>query len=164
MEETKQKFTGETLMSWKTLEFERHERSRGWYFWMAAITVALVGWSFWTGNVLFSLIIIMAAILIFILGEKKPRMMDFSVTNLGIVFGEKFFPYKDIKNFWIAYELPDIKNAYFEMQAITSPRLTIGLDATNPVEVRSTLLEYIKEDLTRDGEPLSDIIARIFKI
>jgi len=50
------------------------------------------------------------------------------------------------------------------MQAITSPRLTIGLDATNPVEVRSTLLEYIKEDLTRDGEPLSDIIARIFKI
>lgn len=164
MEENKQRFTGETLMSWKTLEFERHERSRGWYFWMAAITIALVGWSFWTGNVLFSLIIIMAAILIFILGEKKPRMIDFAITSLGVIFGEKFVPYKDIQNFWIAYELPFVKNAYFEMQSVTSPRLTVGLDKANPVEVRSTLLKYIKEDLTRDGEPLSDIIARIFKI
>lgn len=164
MEETKQKFSGEKLMSWKTLEFERHERSRSWYVWMALITLALVGWSFWTGNVLFSLIIIMAAILIFILGEKKPRMIDFSITNLGVIFGEKFVPYKDIKNFWIAYELPFVKNAYFEMQSAISPRLTVGLDKMNPVEIRNTLLKYIKEDLARDGEPLSDIIARIFKI
>ena len=151
-------------MSWKTLEFERHERSRGWYIWMAVITLGLVGWSFWIGNVLFSLIIIMAAIMIFILGEKKPRMIDFAITNLGIVFGEKFVPYKDIKNFWVAYELPHIKYAYFEMVSMISPRLTVGLDKANPVEVRNTLLKYLKEDLTREGEPLSDIIGRIFKI
>ena len=164
MEENKQKFTGDALMSWKTREFEKYHRTKHWYFWMIIVSTGLIIWSFWTGNVLFSLIILMAAILIFIYGERNPRELKFSITNLGIVFGEKFIPYKEIVGFWVAYEVPYLKNIYFDIKGATSPRLTVYLDKANPVEIRSALLKYIKEDLTRDGEPLTDIICRIFKI
>ena len=164
MEENKQKFYGDVLLSWQTAEFEKHHRTKHWYFWMIIITAGLVGWSFWTGNVLFSLIILMAAIMIFMLGEKKPRAVPFSITNLGIVFGEKFVPYKDVDGFWIAYEPPDVKNVYFDLKIFFTPRFTIDLGKENPVKVREVLLRHIKEDLKRDGEPLTDIICRIFKI
>jgi len=164
MEENKQQAIGDILLTWQTKEFEKHHRTKHWYFWMIVVTVGFVAWSFWTGNILFSLIILMAAIFIFMLGEKNPRDVAFSITNLGIVLGEKFVPYKNIENFWVVYELPDLKNVYFDLKSLMTPRFTINLEKENPVKVREILLLYIKEDLKREGEPLTDIICRIFRI
>ncbi len=151
-------------IEWEFFEYSQPQRSKKWYLLTSLVLVGLIIYALLTANFLFALIIVMFGIIIFINQRQQPQKIKFTINPQGIKLGEKEYLYKDLKNFWIIYNPPHIKNLYFTFQASWRPRLTIPLEKQNPLEVRSFLRQYLEEDLEQEDEPLSDILGRLFKI
>ncbi len=163
MSNNKSKEHGKVLAEWKFPETIKYSRSRGWYIGAGICGVALLVYAVATKNFLFGLIIILFALTLFIT-QRKPADVGFKITEDGILIGSRFYPYKEIKNFFIIYEPPEVKSLYFNFKNIFNPHLPIPLEKQDPVKVRKILLEYLPEDLTKEDEPFSDQISRMFKL
>lgn len=155
---------GQILANWKIHEYTKYERTVAWYIVMGAIGAVLLVYALWTVNILFALIIIISAVIIYFSGHRQPRELDFKITEDGLEIGERFYPYKNLKKFWIIYEPPTVKHLYFETQRWLHPELSIPLGNTNPVMVRKILLKYLVEDLEQEEESSTDKLSRLLKI
>ena len=152
------------LINWSFPELEKPERSKRWYIWTTLIGLLLLVFAVVSQNFLFGLIIILVAIILFAYHHKEIENVEFAILDDGIIVGEKFFRFSEIKNFWIIYEPPYVKNLYFEFKSSIKPRLTIPLNDINPVKVREILLEFLEEDISKETEPLSESIGKRLKL
>src|SRR3989338_3764668 len=163
-----QKITEETLLGdviheWTILEYEKHARGMLWYVLAAVLGLALVLYGVFTGNFLFSLIVILAAIILFLQSHQEPRQIPFQITDLGVIVGTRFYPYAEFENFYIVYNPPEVKTLFLDTKNTLQPILRIPLLDMNPIEVKHSLREYLSEDIEKE-EQLTDRAARNWKI
>lgn len=152
--------TGEVLYRWSIPEYLQYERKPVWYIAMIVIGLFFVLFGLFTGNFLFSLIIILFAIIIFIQSHQEPPLIPFQITELGIIISDRFYPYSELDSFYIVYDPPAVKTLFFETNSFYHPLLRIPLEDQNPVEIRHVLQEFLDEDLDKEDEPISDKVAR----
>ncbi len=156
---------GKKIMGWKIPEYDKHERTKNWYMAAAIIGALLVVYSFFSGNFLFAAIIIIGAFVIIMHDGREPVKIDFAITDEGLVVGKNFYDYDVLKDFSLVYKPnQNIKNLYFEFKNVIKPRLSIPLDNHNPLPIRENLLKYLPEDLERTDQPLSEALAKMFKL
>lgn len=159
-----QDYLGEEIFSWTVDEYERHVRGPIWYTAAFIVGVGLILYAMLTQNFLFAVIIIMTGVIIGLSSLRDPQRILFQMTTRGIVLGNEFTPYKDIKSFWIFYEPPHFKNLYIDYRNPMTPHLKIPLEEQDPLEVRSALMEFLREELTQEQEPLSELLGRVLKL
>ncbi|MDO9399429.1 MAG: hypothetical protein Q7T79_01965 [bacterium] len=166
MEELDQKIDyGNELASWKIPEYEKHERTKKWYILATVVSFLLLIYSFFSGNFLFAIILIMIALIVILHDGQDPAWLIFVITEEGIIVGEKFYDYDEIKNFSIVYKPKrEVKKIYFEFKNVVKPRLSISLENMNPLPIRGNLLRYLSEDLERIDQPISETFASLFKL
>ena len=152
-------------ISWPVPEYDKHEKGGGWYIFYSLIAFLLILYSFLSGNFLFAVIIIIAAIVIVLRDGQEPDFVKISLTEEGVIVGRKFYDYDEFKNFSIVYKPKlEIKNLYFEFSNSLKPRLSIPLKKMNPLLIRKSLLRYLPEDLDRTDRPLSEELGKLFKL
>jgi hypothetical protein len=157
--------TGNELISWNVPEYHKHERTKLWYILAITASLLFMVFSFFTGNFLFAVIIIIAALVIILHDSREPERIPIRLTDAGIMVGNKFYDYDELKNFAIVFKPHlTVKNLYFEFKSAIRPRLSIPLEKENPLEVRKILLKYLAEDLERTDQPLSEALTKIFKL
>lgn len=154
---------GKELISWEVAEYELVPRGVGWYIFAGLIGLALVIWSVATRNFLFAFIILIFAVIFATHTMRPPQRLRLSISDRGLALGSRFHPWKDIQNFWIVYEPPEVKTLYLDFGGIR-PRLPIPLERTDPNQVRKILREFAPEDTSHTEEPMSDWLARVLKI
>lgn len=155
---------GAILQSWHFPEYPSYQRGRRWYLIAIVIGAGLIIWSVATSNFLFGIIIVMTGVIFVTQSRRNAHNVVVQITEDGIVMGQSFYRYADIKNFWIVYEPPHIKKLYLSFKEPLRPLLAILLENENPVNVRRTLRRFLDEDLNEDTEPSSDSISRLLKI
>lgn len=156
---------GNGLVSWEIPEYDRHDREKSWYIKASLIALVLVIYSFLTANFLFAIIIIVAALVVIMNDSRESEKIVFSITDDGVVVGSRFYDYDDINNFSVIYKPKlGVKNLYFEFKSLFRHRLSIPLEDMNPLPIRENLLKYLPEDLERTDQPLSEGLARWFKL
>lgn len=151
---------GEVLHRWTIHEYYQFERATPWYIVMILAGLFFVSYGLIAGNFLFSLIIILFAVIIFLQSHQDPPAIPFQITKLGIIISNRFYTYSELDGFYIIYEPPHVKTLYIETQSFFRPLIRIPLYDENPVEIRHTLQNYLVEDLDKEEEPISDKIAR----
>ena len=156
--------TGDVIHQWTIQEYDQHQRGVRWYIIMITAGLLFVVYGLMSNNFLFSLIIILAGIILFIQSHQAPPQVLFQITELGVVIGRKFYNFSELKNFFIIYQPPEVKNLFFQTSNTIHPILSIPLLDENPVTVRETLLEFIDEDLDTEKEPISVTIARRWRM
>jgi hypothetical protein len=149
---------------WEAPEYDRYDRGRWWYIVMCVVAVALVGYAAWTGNFLFAFIVLLAAIILVVTGNEKPKRVLAQIGHNGIVWRGEFLPFDDIHEFAVLYEPPHVRILYIEPKSVLTPRMRIYLGDQDPVAIRNHLRQYIKEDLELRDEHLSDLVSKILKI
>jgi len=162
-EEIKNVEHGVLLTGWKIPEYTKHERGRHWYLWAGIVFALLLAYAIYTLDFLFAVILILAAVIIFVRAREEPVEIDFSIFERGVSVGRKFHAWKEMVCFYIIYEPPEVKNLYFNLKGLRS-RLSIPLKNQNPLKVREILLKYLTEDLDEEKEPLSEEYERFLKI
>jgi len=92
----------ESEIKWEAPEFENRERDVSWYWISIIIAAAIIAFAVWQRNFLFGIFVVIAEILIIIWGDRKPRMVAFTLTEkgIGIELG-KFHPFAGMENFSI---------------------------------------------------------------
>lgn len=167
VKDNQQKFTnfGQEFASWSVLEYEKHERSQNWYIAAGVIVFALLVYCYFSANFLFAVIIMMGSFVLVMNDSQNPGQVKISLTSEGVVVGRKFYDYDEIKDFAIVYKPNQgIKRLYFEFNSSVRPRISISLENMNPLPIRENLLKYLKEDLERTNEPLSEGLAKLLKL
>jgi len=74
----------QVLLSWQAPEFEYHTKTPDWYWAIGLIVLSASIASFIRGNFFFGAFILIAGILLFIYGIKKPRIVMFEITDDGV--------------------------------------------------------------------------------
>lgn len=155
---------GDELHAWETWEFPPYERSRSWYLIATALSLAFILYAIWIQSYLFAIIVLLMGVMMLVNNLRKPERIMVYVTTLGIVVGNEFYSYRDMKNFSVVFNPPLVKNLYLRFNSILQPMLVIPLESQNPVELRETLLLYAMEDLEREEEDLTDVLRRVYKL
>tara|TARA_B100001964_G_C14170362_1_gene571147 strand:- start:295 stop:798 length:504 start_codon:yes stop_codon:yes gene_type:complete len=156
--------TGNTLSAWQVKEFEHHDRSRRWYVVIGVLGLALFVYGAVTGNFLFSLIIMLFGIILYLQANQTPQQVDVVVCELGLIVGYRFYPWKELKEFYIIYKPPEVKTVFFQPESMYQPKIYLDLAHVDPVALRNVLLEYLEENLEEDAEPASTRFARNWQI
>lgn len=149
---------------WRFPEYRKHERGKWWYITMVVLSILLVVFAVLANNILFAIIIIVADIIIFLQGKNQPMDMIFVITEDGILVHHKFYPYRDLQNFWIAFHPPAVKTLYFKPKAGWRPEISISLEEQDPIEIREILLQFLDEDLEEEDEKTADALSRLLKL
>lgn len=155
---------GDVLFSWETWEYPVTERSSRWYVIATTSGLACLLYAIFTANYIFAVIVVMFAVIIMMRDIKKPDRTHSYITTEGIVFSDKLYTYKEIRDFSITYDLPNIKNLYITFNSTFQPMLSIPIEEANPNLVRAALLPFVYENLGRDGETLTDTLRRVYKL
>ncbi|HYE59801.1 MAG TPA: hypothetical protein VEA18_01290 [Candidatus Kapabacteria bacterium] len=156
--------TGDILHEWTLKEYHQHERGSTWYIVMITFGIILVLYGVISKNFLFSLIIILAAIILFLQSHQEAPDVPFAITELGVVINNRFYPFSELEDFYIIYQPPEVKTLFIHTKSTFRPTLRIPLMDNNPMEIRQTLREYLPENTEKEEEPLADTIARRWKL
>mgnify|MGYP001583413297 CR=1 FL=1 len=155
---------GKVLHEWTISEYDQHERNLAWYIIMLVFGLLLVGYALFTGNFLFALIIILSAIILFLQSQQHPHKIPFKIAELGVIINTRFYPYSELKDFYVIYNPPEVKTLFIETKTSFRPRLRIPLMDEDPNEIRFAMREFLPEDVIKEDEPFSDMIARKWMI
>ncbi len=156
---------GKELHAWDFPEFIKYTFTKRWLMIMAVLGVAVLTYAIL--NKIYLLIIIEILLLVIYLtrARRNPATINIKIMEDGVTLSNnKFYPWSDLKNFWIIYEPPEVKNLYLEFKTGIRPTLTIPLETQNPLSIRKTLLEYLPEDMEKENEPFSDGLSRTMKL
>jgi len=154
---------GKVLAEWQFPEYPKYERSKFWYFWYIVITLAFLSYAIFTANFLFSIIIVMVAFIIYFQNKKEPAMIDFQITEDGLLLNERFYEFSKLKKFRIVYKPPEFKDVFFDFKSSLRPELYVPLEDRNPIQIRNILLEYLEEDTENTDEGFSHGMRRLLK-
>ena len=156
---------GPKSLTWDIHEYHQPDRNRNWYIIAALVALALIAWAIYDHNYFFALIILMGGGLMIYLENNEPEIMNFALTPAGVELGDKLYNYDEFQDFAVVYRPhEETRRLYFVFKATFRPRLSIPLNQINPLTVRQYLLKYLREDLERTNIPLSEGLARMFKL
>ncbi len=155
--------TGGGDLSWKIHEYPYYEHGALWYAGVVLFGLAFLIYALWSRNFLFAFIIIMFAMVFLAHSGRRPAELDFTISLDGVRLGERSYPWKEIKKFFIVHEPPEVKTLYIDFHGFR-PTLSVPLNSQDPAEVRSFLSRFLSEDSTQTEEPISDWLGRLLKI
>ena len=89
---------------WNAFEYEQKKHGTNWFWTVGTIAVASAVASIILGNVLLSLLIIVGTIALLLQSVKKPKKVQFIVSEQGIHIGDKLYQYKHLESFSITEE------------------------------------------------------------
>ena len=136
---------------WSGYEHQHEKRSSDWFWALGVIAASAALTSILFGNVLFAILIVIAAFTLGILATKEPEIVEFLITDKGIYVGDSFYAYADIRAFWV--EEGEENTLLLDTLKTFSPHLVIPINDVSPDEIRDMLSTFVQEEeLT---EPIS---------
>lgn len=155
---------GKILAEWQVPEYIRYAHSVSWYIFMGIVAAIFLVQAILSLNFLFIIIILLIASIVFLHERGTPEMLDFLIVEDGIVLGERFYAYKDLNEFWIIYEPPEVQILYFGLRQTFRHDLPIHLEDQNPVTIRQILLNHLEENIEKEEEATEERLARMLQL
>lgn len=146
-------------LRWSAYEHEHIERGSDWFWALGIIAVSAALTSILFSNILFAILILMAALTIGIIAHHPPQLHEFEIGEKGIWVGPTLYPFENIISFWVEEEQGE-PTLLVDTVAFMTPNLIIPLGDTDPKAVRNFLRDRIEEIPMQ--EPLAHKILEVF--
>ncbi len=145
-------------IEWSAYEFLHHEKDRQWFLVFWIISGGVFASLLIFGNTFGAATMALFIIILYMYALKKPETIHCKLTQEGVVFNDRLFPYNNISSFWILYE-PPVKELIIISKHKLMPKISIPIDDANPTEIREIMLNngVLEKE---EEETLSEIIAR----
>jgi hypothetical protein len=147
----------EELLQWKSAPYVSKHKSVDWFWILGFIVVLSSGLAWYLGNFAFAAVILIGGIVVGLYANDHIEEQAYIVTTKGIKLGEDFFPYEDIKSFWVFTDgLPSKNQLLLTLKRSFFVHTSIALGDTDPDKVRLVLRKYVLEK--RQLPALSDAV------
>jgi len=151
------------LLSWRAPEFITHQKGKTWFLVAGIITLLLVIYAIYTNSATMAIVFIVLAGVYYLTHNQLPKVIDISITEMGVFVDKKFYPYNMINSFWIVYHPPYVHNLYLRLSGKAFTKVVIQLDAQNPVDVRRALAKEIPE-VEGGSESFGEMLIRLLRL
>lgn len=143
-------------LEWIAPEFEEFDKGPSWYWLSLLFAILIVFFAVWRGNFLFGVFAALAEIMVIYWASKKPKIVRFRLTDVGLQMDLRFYPISDFSAFTVSDS-----EIIFQRKAKFSTYLKIYSHLKDIERVRGFLEQRLP---TFDYEPsLMDNIARILR-
>lgn len=88
-------------VNWEAQEYVQFDRSKNWYIALGIVSVALAGLSIWLGEWSFAVLVILAAVALVIYTVRSPRVLHYSLSDMGLVEEGKTYSLDEYKSFGV---------------------------------------------------------------
>ena len=147
-------------LRWSAHEHEHVPRDSNWYWALGILAACVALISVLFGNVLFAILILVAAATLGILATTPPPLIEFELSDRGIRAGAIMHRYEEIISFWVEDHDADPPILLVDTTKWMSPNLIIPLTDMDPKQVRAYLLERSEEVPMK--EPVAHKILEFF--
>ncbi len=147
------------IAEWEGREYEHDPKSADWYWSLGIIAVAGTVASILFGNVLFAILIIVAAAAIALHAAKRPPLHRFRLVETGLMIGDDLFPFERMTSFSV---LQDTEEKYPPILSIKTeswyaPHLMIPLEGADEDTVLTYFLHHVDEE--EHTHTFTDLVA-----
>lgn len=161
---TKHDDAREVLLEWETLEFMPTPRGKTWYVVAGLVVAGLLAYAIHSQSWTMALAFIMLVVVFLITKRRQPRTVKVVITDMGVEYRGRFYPYHHINAFWMVYHPPYVRALYLRLSNGRNYKLLrIELYHQKPQEVRELLLRELPE-IEGAQEPFSDLMSRILRL
>ena len=142
---------------WEEYEHQHTEKSSDWFWIVGIIAVAGSTLAIYFGNILFGILILLAAFTAILQGNTKPKLSKFEISRQGVRVGDSLYPYSVLESFWVIDESENDRIIIRSKKAFL-PYLILPFNSlyTDAEEIRDYLLDYLDEEELE--EPLGQVI------
>ena len=147
-------------LRWSAYEHEFIERKSDWFWALGVVAVCIALTSVLFANLLFAILILLAAGTIAMLANVPPEIVEFEISDRGIRIGRQLHRYDEIIAFWVEDEHDAPPLLLVDTTKMFSPNLIIPIESIDPNEVRLFLREHAEEVPMR--EPIAHKILEFF--
>lgn len=144
-------------INWTTIEHYHEDKSSDWFWILGIITIAIAILSIYFGNILFAIVILLAAFTMILHVHTEHPEIDVSVYKKGVKINRTLYPWSTLESFWIEEEeeFDHIPNQILiKSQKALLPLVIIPMpEEVDPEELRNYMLTYIDEEEMK--EPFS---------
>ncbi len=159
----KTKKTQKATLTWESPETVVYQRGLLWKINASIALFLCITLGVYFHALTFSIAIAAFAIAYYLVGRKPIRQVQNEISELGITLDRKFYPYAQIKRFWIIYEPPAVNALHLHIKGNVFTEIKVQLADQNPETIRRALTPYLTE-LPNQHESFSEILLRIIKI
>lgn len=138
---------------WSGYEHEHIERGSDWFWALGIAAVCAAVTAVLLSDVLFAVLIIIAAFTIALLARHAPEPSTFEISVRGVRVDHTLHRYDEIISFWVEDEHDDHPLLLIDTVKFLSPNLIIPIHDVDPALVRAYLKEHADEVPMR--EPLA---------
>jgi len=132
-------------IQWVAVEHEHAKKGSDWFWALGIVAVSSAIVSLLFGNVLFAILIVIAAFSLALMAASGPQQHTFTLTPRGIRIDNRLFPYQSLVSFWIDETDPRGAKLIIDARQFLVPHIVASLNSTDPDAVREYLLEYLDE-------------------
>ncbi|MEN9647483.1 MAG: hypothetical protein RLY57_287 [Candidatus Parcubacteria bacterium] len=135
-------------ISWQAHEYFHQEKSNDWYWGLGIVATTAAILAIILGNTLFALVIILFAFASGMQAHREPRLLNFELTNRGIVINHVLYPYSTLESFSIGEQhlnKPDPK-VLIKSKKVMMSYIHLPVEEIDIEDVRDYLLMYLREE------------------
>lgn len=131
---------------WSAHEHEHIERGSDWFWALGITAVSIAVASILFDDLLFAILILVAAVTLALLARTPPELVQFEVSDRGIRVGGILHRYEEIISFWVEDEHRVAKpQLLVDTTKFMSPNLIIPIEHIEPATLRAYLRERVNE-------------------
>ena len=130
-------------IAWIGEEHRYIERGSDWYWALGIIVISTAFTALLFNNVLFALLIVVGGITMGMLAMRPPATVKFKLDERGLLIGDTFYPYEEMRAFWIEEE--PIPLLLIDTPRIMSPDLVIPLTDVDITAVHMAFADRVPE-------------------
>jgi len=144
-EKEKKKNEG-TEITWRAAEYEHVEKGGGWYLIVGGTALILLIIALWQKNFFFGIFILLAGIMVITLGNRRPTVLDFKLTDGGCELGRGvFYKYDQMENFSLRNRPNRLDEMIFRKKTTFNPFVRIPVDSRTAEKARIFLAQKLPE-------------------
>jgi hypothetical protein len=96
-------------VEWDAYEHEHKERSQDWFWAMGIVVLSLAIVSLILGNIILSVLIIVASLCLTLFINREPDTLHLIVDEMGVTKERVHYPFSTLESFWIDEDHPHKK-------------------------------------------------------
>ncbi len=133
------------LYKWRAPEHEKIEKDKNWFLIAGLVLAVIIIYAIFTDGLIMAITFILLGMVGFIILNKNPRVINFYITDDGVIADKEIYEFENIQSFWIFYENDGLKSISLRLKSKFMPFVHIPLGDEDPTVVREILLNYLEE-------------------
>lgn len=147
---------------WRAAEYKHFKKSPLWYLVVALVSGLLTLLALLQNNFFFAIFVILAGIMLVFLGKKRPKVVEFRITNNGIEIGNDIaYDYNELEGYTVR-EYPDrLNEIIIKKDSAINPFIKMPVDSQILPKATSKIEEYIPQKDYEESiiDTFSDILG-----